>query len=1044
MKEILKQFKNPPAAYRGKPFWAWNSRLQEKQLRRQIRIFHQMGFGGSFLHSRVGLATEYLGTEWFDLTRACIDESKKLQMEAWLYDEDRWPSGPAGGLVTNDPRFQAKVLTPKRYQSPDEFESDNPALENAVCFQATLKDLALVRYKRIDSPARMQWNDTDSLLTYRIQNWPTSSWFNDQTYLDTLSEEAVAEFIRVTHQRYKNEVGEHFGKTVPGMFTDEPNFGFIFRKFWGLHRCLPWTPDLPERCRQLFDIQINDCLPELFYDRADGEFSRPRWLYHLCVRRMFVQAFGRQIGDWCERNNLYFTGHIHEEDPISREISSVGSTMEFYETMNAPGIDLLTQYSNEYLAARQVSSVARQMDRKWVLSELYGCTGWETTFETYKYIGDFQAVLGITLRCPHLSLYSMAGEAKRDYPASIHFHSPWYERYHVLEDYYARLNVWLTQGRPVCDLAVIHPRDCYTLYLKMDDIPLDAEEHQGYQNPVIREMDKKYIALTETLLGSHLDFDFLDEVLLDRDRVRVESDADGPYLRVGSMRYRTLLVPDMVNLHSVTASLLEEFAGQGGKLIFAGRIPSHIDAIKDDRIEPLAKNRTIPWHMDRITAALETARSVSLTDPSGKQAQEIFCQLRRFDQGLILFLVNRNRKEPQNSITMTLTGQDLSNLNQCLAWDAFTAAPRQYPCRFQNHAITARLDLPATGSLLLTFTKDTRNVENFLPQTGAKHEKTLSPGPWEYTLDDENVLVLDIPVSVQAKDISGKREDFEITGCEILEADRQLRNWLGLEPRGGFMVQPWFNHGEPAPDLAQLELTYRFTVEDNPQGPLKLALEQMDTYRILLNGREIRTDRPRGWWVDPAIETVPIDPEMLAPGENSLTLQRSFNRLSDLETVFLLGSFGVQANCEGSALIRRPQTLKPADWCNQGLPFYRGNVTYQISAHLDEIKAQKIFLRIGDHFAAAVEVHLNGQNCGLVFHGDYLCDITRAVRPGQNRIEITLLGSCRNAFGPLHLTDEHPRWVGPAEFVKTPGRWQQDYHLKKYGLFEPPQIWTIE
>lgn len=52
--------------------------------------------GGAFLHSRVGLKTEYLGPEWFDLTNAVVDEAARLGMEAYLYDEDRWPSAAPG------------------------------------------------------------------------------------------------------------------------------------------------------------------------------------------------------------------------------------------------------------------------------------------------------------------------------------------------------------------------------------------------------------------------------------------------------------------------------------------------------------------------------------------------------------------------------------------------------------------------------------------------------------------------------------------------------------------------------------------------------------------------------------------------------------------------------------------------------------------------------------------------------------------------------------------------------------------------------------
>ena len=32
MDKLLKEFKNPPAAYRGKPFWCWNGQLEGEEL----------------------------------------------------------------------------------------------------------------------------------------------------------------------------------------------------------------------------------------------------------------------------------------------------------------------------------------------------------------------------------------------------------------------------------------------------------------------------------------------------------------------------------------------------------------------------------------------------------------------------------------------------------------------------------------------------------------------------------------------------------------------------------------------------------------------------------------------------------------------------------------------------------------------------------------------------------------------------------------------------------------------------------------------------
>ena len=127
-KSLLSNFANPPAQFRGKPFWAWNGKLEESELRRQIRIMKKMGFGGFFMHSRVGLDTPYLGKEWFKSVEACIDEAKKNNMEAWLYDEDRWPSGAAGGLVTKNPAYRMRRLHVDIVEAGSKLLSDKDVL----------------------------------------------------------------------------------------------------------------------------------------------------------------------------------------------------------------------------------------------------------------------------------------------------------------------------------------------------------------------------------------------------------------------------------------------------------------------------------------------------------------------------------------------------------------------------------------------------------------------------------------------------------------------------------------------------------------------------------------------------------------------------------------------------------------------------------------------------------------------------------------------------------------------------------------------------
>ena len=146
-KQIISSFASPSVEYRGKPFWSWNGELRGEELVRQAHVMKEMGLGGYFMHSRAGLITEYLGEEWFDLINEVADAAEEDGMEAWLYDEDRWPSGSAGGKVTVDPQYRMKSLYV--YESaPDKVDWN---AESFALYVAKLDGLNLYTYKELDT-----------------------------------------------------------------------------------------------------------------------------------------------------------------------------------------------------------------------------------------------------------------------------------------------------------------------------------------------------------------------------------------------------------------------------------------------------------------------------------------------------------------------------------------------------------------------------------------------------------------------------------------------------------------------------------------------------------------------------------------------------------------------------------------------------------------------------------------------------------------------------------------------------------------------------
>jgi len=362
-KTLQQEFKNPGSLFRGAPFWAWNGKLEPDELRRQIRLMKEMGLGGFFMHSRVGLDTPYLSDEWFNCVRACCEEAEKLGMKAWLYDEDRWPSGAAGGLVTKDLKYRARSLVMEKLADPRKLKWTKDIV---AVFAGRVAGTSARGLRRILSKKPIRLSPGETLLVFSVKINECSSWFNGYAYLDTLNPEAVQRFIKVTYDAYRKKVGARFGKSVPGIFTDEPYQGnHLFSEDWektGRVSC-PWTGKLPLEFKRRYGYELKERLPEIFLDVNGQSFTPARYHYHECVTHLFVESFSRQIGEWCGQNNLLFTGHALMEDTLSSQTEVVGNCMRLYEYMQAPGMDLLTEYWRIFTVAKQVSSVARQFNQ---------------------------------------------------------------------------------------------------------------------------------------------------------------------------------------------------------------------------------------------------------------------------------------------------------------------------------------------------------------------------------------------------------------------------------------------------------------------------------------------------------------------------------------------------------------------------------------------------------------------------------------------------------------------------------------------------------
>ncbi len=296
-RSLENDFAKPGPWFRGQPFWAWNGALEPQELRRQIRLMKRMGLGGFFMHSRIGLSTPYLRDEWFRCIEACIDEAQKQDMLAWLYDDDRWPSGAAGRA--GNPKSPVAQAVPADGGAQGARAARWTA-DVVAAFRATVKGTTATGVQPIPRGRR------PPSLAHGEASWPSASWWTrprvvQRRHLPGHPEPAaVRRFIAVTHEAYRRRVGSHFGKTVPGIFTDEPNHGQKFDRDNKTGRL--WTPldgRAPRRFQQTLRLRPDPAPGGAVPRRRRQQITPARHDFHDCVTALFVDSFSRQIGEWC-------------------------------------------------------------------------------------------------------------------------------------------------------------------------------------------------------------------------------------------------------------------------------------------------------------------------------------------------------------------------------------------------------------------------------------------------------------------------------------------------------------------------------------------------------------------------------------------------------------------------------------------------------------------------------------------------------------------------------------------------------------------------
>ena len=962
MKIIDKIKKNAPS-FGGLPFWSWNDKLENEELIRQIHNMKDIGLNGFFMHARGGLMTEYCSEEWYDRINTCVKEAKKLNMEAWAYDENGWPSGFAGGKLLTDKKNHVAFLN----HSIGDFDKN-----------------AFAVYSLKNKPILISEPDGSKEYLNIYREYSSS-------YVDVMDESIIKQFIENTHEEYKKRIGEDFGKAMPGFFTDEPQY---------YRYATAWSDTFLELFEKEYGYSVFDAIPALFIDFEGAKEVRYDYWY-LC-HKQYINSFAKQIYDWCEENGAQLTGHSIEELSLAFQMSCCGGVMPFYEYEHIPGIDFLTRNVGNDLSPKQIGSVAAQLNKKKVMTEPFAMCGWDVSPIELKRIAQWQFVGGVNLICSHLYPYSERGERKYDYPAHYSDHLPWNSYYKYFNDYFANIGAAMAEGKEEANVLILHPIHSLYLYYQRTN-----------SNESVAHLEQPFHALLDKY-GEHcVQYHLGDETIISR-----HGKVEGNKFIIGSCAYDYVVIPESETIDSTTAELLKKFIKNGGKIVAEGNLPARIDG----RIADVSWLKPNADFNDVLSARQAYIKK------DGMPIKNMRMNVRLTDEGRIFYITNLTNNELKNTV---LTVKNCVGLKQLHMHDLKEDSVNISKC---ENGINVNLDFTDSGSYFLIETDTPAHyIEPII-----KKSFDLDTKDFILQSEPENTLVLDYAsLSYDGKNYEPVRYIKHIHEL-LLKRKYEGRIYLKFKFNADFVPQKLSLCVEPTKNTEIIANGHKVALTDNWR--LDRSFRLADLARIVKHGENeiiISFDYYQSQKVyDVLFQSV------MESLRNCLSLD------TEIEAVYLLGSFGVKSGTSftdgenGSKLNNGPFTIvKPkqkidvSDAVSDLYPFFAGKLHVKKSFVAKEGTYK---INIDGRFCVC-NVYVNGSKIKtLVFDRYVIADLV----DGENTIELELINSMRNTWGPLHHKTDESFVVTPASFTFE-GQWSEDklaadykerYSFMRFGI----------
>ncbi len=1012
--DLSELFSNPPATYRSAPLWDWNDDITEEGILFQLKEFKKAGIGGVFVHPRPGLITEYLSDKWFRLFDFTVQKGKELGLKVWIYDENSYPAGFAGGHVPAQMPDSYKHGTGLSYET-QEVLNIHPT-----------DTLELILKKTRDGFVNITGdyqNESGKKGTYYLfrRTFPSRSlWYGGFSYVDLLYPGVTEKFLELTMHGYEKYNKPDFGGTVKGVFSDEPNLEACMSN----GTILRWTPGLWDAFKDRWGYDLKVHLPSLIEET--GDWKKIRHDYYELILELFIDRWARPYNKYCEENHLKWTGHYWEHGwPVPTHGFDEAA---FYIWHQMPGIDMLGcklepdgqggQFGNTR-AVRELRSAANQAGRERTLSETYGGGGWEMDFETMKRLVDWECVFGVNFVNQHLSYYSLEGVRKFDYPPSFSYHEPWWEDYKLLGDYIARISLATSAGEQMNKTLVLQPNTTAWMYFS-----------RVKRNSRIDSIKYNFKHFVHQLEQNHIEYDLGSENVL-----RQLGFVNKRGLNVGKRTYEVLVIPeDMENIDRSTFDLLSDFLANGRQILSFVKEINRIDGNKSDLIEKLKNEYPKQWTFARsldepAVSNLLSQENFRITE--SRKSNEFFHQRRMLSDGQLLFLVNTS-ESGISAARISAKGKSVVKL------DLISGKKHLVEAKETKGMVHFDVSLEPTGSALY-YISDKYDKFPLIRPAAKQMFKVNALNEMQINRESNNILVLDY------LDLKTSKSDQK--GIHFMKALTSLFKENGIETGN-----PWQHKIQYKKNYLELdtlfnedsgfEVSYHFQISKNANPEMlkkiQLCVERPELWEVRINNKKVKQISGR-YWIDKKFPLFEIG-KNLHFGENTIKLVAPrMSVFAEIMPVYILGDFHLNPLPVGFEIDNK-KDLTFSAWSETGLPFYSQKVSYSQDILIeDTVKRYKVKLNKWE--GTLCEVFVNGGKAGIIAWPPYELDVSDRINKGRTKISIHVTGSLKNTFGYFYNSND--TWIhGPFAWNNAPEKQVSldQYYLMKYGLFEPFEL----